>query len=181
MFNRHLYWMTPIAIICSVNTCFATQYLSIDQAQKLCFPKATNWVTTTYHLSQEQIQAIENESGISVRFPEQKVWAAYRNKEFLGWFILDQVVGKHELIQWAAAIDKNGSIQNLEILNYKETFGYEVKQKKWRSQFIGKTVKDPLKLDQDIENISGATLSSRHITEGVKRLLAFYETILKGS
>ena len=33
---------------------------------------------------------------------------------------------------------------------------------------------DTLKLTEDIKNISGATLSSRHITGGVKRLLSTY-------
>jgi FMN-binding protein len=42
-------------------------------------------------------------------------------------------------------------------------------------QFVGKTASAPLKLDADIRNISGATLSSRHVTEGVRRLLATYE------
>ena len=49
----------------------------------------------------------------------------------------------------------------------------------WRRQFAGKTARDPLKLDQDIRNISGATLSCRHVTDGIKRLLGFYESDLK--
>ncbi len=36
----------------------------------------------------------------------------------------------------------------------------------------------PLKLTEDIQNISGATLSSKHITDGVRRLLATYELVL---
>ena len=123
MFNKHFYWVAPVAIVCSVSSCFAVPYLSIEQAQKLCFPKATGWVASIYNLSQEPIYSIEKESGISVRFPEQKVCAAYRGKKF-------------------------GA---------------------------------PLKLDQDIQNISGDSLSSRHITDGGKRLLSFYETILKSS
>jgi len=39
----------------------------------------------------------------------------------------------------------------------------------------------PLKLDRDIKNISGATLSCRHVADEVKRLLAFYEIALKRS
>jgi Na+-translocating ferredoxin:NAD+ oxidoreductase RnfG subunit len=46
---------------------------------------------------------------------------------------------------------------------------------------VGKTSQSPLKLDRDIKNISGATLSCRHVTDGVKRLLAFYEVALKRS
>jgi hypothetical protein len=36
-----------------------------------------------------------------------------------------------------------------------------------------------LRLEEDIQNISGATLSCRHITEGVRRLLALYAAELK--
>ena len=44
---------------------------------------------------------------------------------------------------------------------------------------MGKNANSTLKLDDDIKNISGATLSCRHITDGVKRLLAFYEIALR--
>ena len=37
----------------------------------------------------------------------------------------------------------------------------------------------PLKLDEDIQNISGATLSCKHIAEGVRRVLAIHAVALK--
>ena len=67
----------------------------------------------------------------------------------------------------------------VEIMDYRETYGGEVRNPKWRAQFVGKANGAPLQLDKDIKNISGATLSSRHITEGVRRLLAFYEVALR--
>lgn len=178
MFNNRLIWITP-ALICSATLCVASAYLTVSQAQKLCFPSATQFIETTYHLSPDQLAKIEKNSGISARFPDQKVWAAYAGKQFLGWFILDEVMGKHEAITWALAIGKDGKVLQLEILEYRENYGSEVRQKKWQSQFIGKSQGAPLKLNQDILNISGSTLSSRHVTDGVKRLLSFYEIVLK--
>ena len=67
----------------------------------------------------------------------------------------------------------------LEILTYRETHGEEVAEAKWRANFKGKTLSSPFKLDQDIPNISGATLSSRNITDGVKRLLVLQKVALK--
>ena len=64
-------------------------------------------------------------------------------------------------------------------MDYRETYGGQIRDQKWRAQFLAKTSKSTLKLDSDIKNISGATLSCRHITDGVKRLLAFYEVALK--
>jgi hypothetical protein len=48
----------------------------------------------------------------------------------------------------------------------------------WRNQFAGKTAADAVALDRDIRNISGATLSCRHLTEGVHRLLQLYAHVL---
>ena len=70
-------------------------------------------------------------------------------------------------------------LRGIEILDYRESHGGEIRDAKWRAQFLGKTAADPLQLDRDIRNISGATLSCRHVTDGVKRLLALYETELK--
>jgi Na+-transporting NADH:ubiquinone oxidoreductase subunit NqrC len=64
-------------------------------------------------------------------------------------------------------------------MDYRETYGYEIRNAAWRRQFVGKRHGDSLKLDQDIRNITGATLSCRHITDGVKRLLAFHQVALR--
>lgn len=50
----------------------------------------------------------------------------------------------------------------------------------WRQQFVGKTAASPVRLNKDIANITGATLSSKHITDGVRRVLAVYDLALKG-
>ena len=65
-------------------------------------------------------------------------------------------------------------------MEYNESYGYDVRNATWRSQFVGKSAGSPLQLDADIKNISGATLSSKHVTDGVKRVLQKYEATLKG-
>jgi len=83
------------------------------------------------------------------------------------------------MITYAVGIAPNGSVKGIEILEYVESYGYEVADSQWRQQFIGKTANDPIKLNRDIQNISGATLSSKHLTDGVKRVLTLYELALK--
>jgi hypothetical protein len=56
---------------------------------------------------------------------------------------------------------------------------HETRNPAWRRQFVGKRQGDAVKLDQDVRNITGAPLSCRHITEGVKRLLAFHQVVLR--
>jgi len=153
---------------------FAVQYLTVDQAQKAIFP-GKSFTGSPIKLTGDQRKAIEQASGVRVLRDEQHVWRVSGG----GWFIVDEVVGKHEFITYAAGLTANGSIKQIEIMDYRETYGGQIRDQKWRLQFVGKTSKSTLKLDSDIKNISGATLSCRHITDGVKRLLAFYEIALK--
>lgn len=173
--------IAPSAIVISAGAipCYATTYLTIGQAQKICFTNATQFVSADVKLTREQMKAIEKDSGVRVRLDSQKIWRAMNDDQFLGWVIQDEVLGKHEFIQWVLALNADGSVKQIEILDYRETYGYEIRNEKWRAQFYGKQHGAKLKLDDDIKNISGATLSSRHITDGVRRLLSFYELVLK--
>jgi FMN-binding protein len=153
---------------------FAIQYLTVEQAQRAIFP-GKSFTAAPLKLASNQRKAIEQASGVRVLHDEQQVWRVSGG----GWFIVDEVVGKHEFITYAAGLIADGSVKQIEIMDYRETYGGQIRDQKWRAQFVGKTSKSALKLDSDIKNISGATLSCRHITDGVKRLLAFYEIALK--
>ena len=83
------------------------------------------------------------------------------------------------MITYAVGIGPNGSVLGVEILEYVESYGYEVAEAPWRKQFIGKSAADPIKLNQDIQNIGGATLSCKHLTYGVKRVTVLFEAALK--
>jgi Na+-transporting NADH:ubiquinone oxidoreductase subunit C len=153
---------------------FAVQYLTVDQAQKAIFP-GNSFVAAPVKLSGAQKKAIENASRVRVLKDKQPVWRVSGG----GWFIVDEVVGKHEFITYAVGLNADGSVKRIEVMEYRETYGGEIRNENWRAQFVGKTSDSALKLDADIKNISGATLSCRHVTDGVKRLLTFYEVALK--
>ena len=164
-------WLPVAAISTSV---YATTYFNVEQAQQAIFPggKLTPAAAT---LTDEQAARIEKQSGVNVHHKEIQAWKEAAG----GWFILDQVVGKHEFITYAIGLNADGSLKQVEIMDYRESYGYQVRDAQWRQQFVGKTIANPLKLNQDIRNISGATLSSKHIADGVKRVLATYAIALK--
>ena len=147
----------PVAAACVPAAAHATQYLTVERAQRQLFPAA------------ERFAAAE----------EAGVWRALRGASLLGLFIVDEVIGKHELITYAVAIDAQGTVSGVEILDYREPRGGEVRDPRWRAQFVGKGAGDALRLGEDIQNLSGATLSCRHITDGVRRLLLQHRHTLK--
>lgn len=167
-------WLVPPALVLASGVSYGEQYLSLDEAQASMFPGA-RLSPQPVDLSADQIRAIEKASGVHVRIRRVQAWRA----EPGGWFFLDQVLGKHDYITWALALDADGAVRGLEILEYRETYGSEIRNAKWRAQFTGKTHGAALKLGADVKNLSGATLSSRHITDGVKRLLATYALVFR--
>jgi len=163
----------PLVVLCTAS--WGSVYLSAEQAQQAMFPGAQ---FTQLHLvlTQEQRDTLRARSGVYEPFQENRVWSV----EGQGLFIIDQVVGKHEMITYAVGLNRDGSVKQLEILEYRETYGSQVRDLAWRKQFVGKTSASPVKLNNDITNITGATLSSKHITDGVRRVLLVYDMVLKG-
>jgi Na+-transporting NADH:ubiquinone oxidoreductase subunit NqrC len=72
------------------------------------------------------------------------------------------------------ALTADGKVRQVEILEYREAYGGQVRNARWREQFVGRHHGDPVQIGQDIQNISGATLSCQHLTDGIRRLLATY-------
>jgi hypothetical protein len=146
-------WTAPAAALVSVTSAaHAVQYLTVAQAQKLAFPSATGFV--------------EVEAG--------RLWKAQAGGKAIGLFVFDRVIGKHLFIDYTVALGPGGQVHRVDILQYRESYGGEVRQASWLAQFVGKTGASPLEVDRDIRNISGATLSSHHVTEGVKKILGLY-------
>ena len=171
MYSRlYLLAAAPLVIAQPV---YAKVYLSVEQAQQQMFPGQQ--MTPAFRtLSDQQVAAIEAASGANVLNRDLKAWRSADG----GWFIADEVVGKHDFIPFAVAIDASGAVKDIEILEYREAFGGDVMNPKWRAQFTGKKSGANLKIGDDIANISGATLSSTHVTAGVRRLLATYAIVL---
>ena len=157
----------------------AEHYLSVAEAQKICFPNADTFEAQQLRLSAEQSKTIEQKSGGKVRKTEIRFGVARKDANTIGVLMVDQVVGKHELIDYAVAISPEGKVLQVEILEYRENYGNQISNPKWREQFKGKTSAAKLKLNEDIYNLSGATISCRNVTDGVRRVLATFELVVR--
>jgi Na+-translocating ferredoxin:NAD+ oxidoreductase RnfG subunit len=153
---------------------YAAVYLTADQARAAMFPGAA-FTPVFQDLTPAQAAAIQKQSGQKVADRRIRAWRASTG----GWFVVDQVIGKHEFITYAVGLEADGAVRQIEILEYRESYGDQVRGAAWRAQFVGKRAGDPLRLGADIRNISGATLSSKHVTVGVKRILATHAVVLQ--
>lgn len=157
---------------------FAATYLTVEQAQHAIFPEATAFRDASLQLDAGQMQQVEKLARLPARSAGWRVFAALRGETLLGWVVLDDVIGKVELISYAVGLNPDASVRQVEILAYRESHGFEIRNASWRRQFVGKSAQQGIAIGDGIANISGATLSCTHVTDGVRRIAAVAQVAL---
>ncbi len=162
-------WLTPEEIG------HVEVYLTEDEAAKLMFPDSERIRKEVLALTAEQKVLVENRIGWS--FPEQSfdVYLGETNGKIDGYAVVQNTIGKYRPITYMVGVDPTGRVMNFEVLVYRESRGNEITRKRFNYQYEGKTVFDPIRINRDIINITGATMSVRSASAGVKRVLVLVD------
>ena len=150
-------------------------FLTEDEALKLMFPKSERIRKDLIRLTSEKKTQIEERIGW--KFPEEsfEVYVGETGTQVDGYALIQNTIGKHKPMTYMVGVDAQGRVSNVELLIYREARGSEVRTKRFNVQYEGKTVFDPVRINKDIVNISGATMSVRSISAGVKRVLVLVD------
>jgi len=150
-------------------------YLTEEQALKLLFPKSQQVRAETLRLASDQKARIQEKIGW--KFPEEsfRAFKAESNGKVDGYAVIQETIGKHRPITYIVGVTPDGKVSDIEILVYRESKGSEVRMKRFNSQYEGKTTLDPIRINKDIINITGATMSVRSVSAGVKRALVLVD------
>ena len=153
----------------------AEVFMTEDEAVKIMFPKSERIRKTVIRLSQEKKDAIEQRIGW--KFPEESfdVHIGETGDKIDGYAMVHNTIGKHKHMTYMVGVDTKGACTDVELLVFREARGSDVGRKRFNAQYEGKTVSDPIRINKDIINISGATMSVRSISAGVKRVLVLVD------
>ena len=150
-------------------------FFTEDEAAKVMFPDSKHIRRETLALTAEQKDIVEQRIGW--KFPETSfpVYIGETEGKIDGYAIVQNTIGKHRPITYMVGIDPEGEVMNFEVLVYREARGNEIATKRFNYQYQGKDVRDPIRINRDIINISGATMSVRSASAGVKRVLVLVD------
>jgi Na+-translocating ferredoxin:NAD+ oxidoreductase RnfG subunit len=168
--------LLPAGALLAPGAAFAVDYMTADQAQAALFPEADHFETRSFALPEAERAALQAKLALAVR-PKWVVRVASKGGKVIGAAVVDDVIGKFDRITFATGLGLDGKVREVEILSYRESHGAEVRQESWRKQFAGKSADAPLRVGDDIANISGATLSCTHVADGVRRTVAVLSTL----
>lgn len=122
---------------------------------------------------------LPSSSGAS-RFPRlsEESWLkgdSLAGEKIDGYAMVHHTIGKYKPMTYMVGVDAKGICTDVELLVFRDAKGSEVRTKRFNSQYDGKTVMDPIRINKDIINISGATMSVRSMSAGVKRVLVLVD------
>lgn len=150
-------------------------YLTEEEALKILFPKAQKIQAEELRLTPDQKIRIQDRIGW--KFPEEsfRAFKAETDGKVDGYAVIQETIGKHRPITYIVGVTPQGKVFDVEIMVYRESKGSEVHRKRFNAQYEGKTAQDPISINKDIINITGATMSVRSVSAGVKRALVLVE------
>ena len=153
----------------------AEVFMTEEDAVKIMLPKSERIRKEVIRLSQEKKDVIEQRVGW--KFPEElfELYIGETGDMIDGYAMVHNTIGKHKHMTYMVGVDAKGACSNVELLVFREAKGSEVGRKRFNAQYEGKTVSDPIRINKDIINISGATMSVRSISAGVKRVLVLVD------
>lgn len=151
------------------------EFMTEEEALKLMLPKSQRIRKGTLRLSPEQKQLVQ--ARIGWKFPEEsfEVYIGETGTTVDGYAMVHNTIGKHKPMTYMVGVDNQGRVTNVELMVFREAKGSEIGRKRFMVQYEDKTVWDPIKINKDIVNVSGATMSVRSLSAGVKRVLVLID------
>jgi hypothetical protein len=156
----------------------AKVYHSRSEALALAFPDAESVETKTHVLTEEQHAEIQRLSGAELDSKLVKLYWGVKHGEVQGYAFIDVHTVRTLPEAFLVVLDRSGEVRSLRVLAFYEPLEYQPADR-WYGQFERKTLREPLRLGNDIHGVVGATLSARATTQGVRRALALYQVLVE--
>jgi Na+-translocating ferredoxin:NAD+ oxidoreductase RnfG subunit len=90
------------------------------------------------------------------------------DERIIGYAVEQVVISRSGPFEILALIDGEFRVARAEVMSYPGERGREVQNLGFRTQFEGKGPADPIRIGKDIHAVTGATISSRVMTDGVR-------------
>lgn len=151
------------------------EFMTEEEALKAVMPKSQLVRKELIRLTAEKKELIEQRIGW--KFPEDsfELYIGHTGDKIDGYAMVHHTIGKYKPMTYMVGVDAKGTCTAVELLVFRDAKGSEVRTKRFNAQYDGKTVLDPIRINKDIINISGATMSVRSMNAGVKRVLVLID------
>lgn len=137
--------------------------------------KVTKEITSFFDIDSYTKKPIIVSSDINKKLPTKigtyNLFAVNNNEIKIGYLYVGKAPSKTDEFDYMVLFDTELNIIKSKVLIYREDYGNEIGSRRWLKQFNGKTSNDTLRYEDNVDAISGATISARSMTIAVNNLL----------
>jgi hypothetical protein len=155
----------------------AAVFHSQQEALELAFPGA-ELREKTWVLSAAQQAEIETLSRSQLESSIVTLHAGWMDGQLRGHAFIEVHNVRTKAEAFMVVIDPQGVVQTVMVLAFHEPLDY-LPTDRWFEQFGGKTLDDGMRVGRDIHGVVGATLSTRAVSQGVRRALAIHRVLVQ--
>lgn len=102
---------------------------------------------------------------------DNKLYSVQAGDSLVGYMYVDQAPSMKNVFDYVVFFNPDFTIKKSKVLIYREQHGRQIGSVRWLSQFNRMDMNDRPKLGEDIDGISGATISCTNMTNSVSALL----------
>jgi hypothetical protein len=155
-------------------------FLSQREALALAFPGADRIEKKSVVLDDAQAAAVEKLSGAELESRLVTLHHGFRAGELVGYALIDVHTVRTLPEAFMVVLTPDGRVASLHMLAFYEPSEYKPPDR-FLAQFDARALEPELRLGGAIHGIAGSSLSARAVTTGVRRSLALYQVLVRGT
>jgi hypothetical protein len=171
--------LAAFLLISGVGYVSAKAFLTQPQALSLAFP-AGGVQRKTVFLKPEQVAQIEALAHAKMDTRIVSFYVSRGPSGVQGVAFFDRRVVRTLPIVYMAVLRPSGAVERVEVMDFEEPDDY-LPSAKWLALFRGKPLSDDLAVGRVIPHITGASLTSQAMNDGLRLIMATYQIAVKGT
>ena len=157
----------------------AKSYQTQQQAIAAAFP-SQQVERKTLFLTKEQSESIETLARAKVGSRVVSYYVSRSSAGVSGVAFFDRQIVRDMPVSFMVAVKPSGEVDRVEILSFDEPADY-LPPLRWLQLYRTSRLSDDLAIGRSIPHITGASLTSQAMNDGVRRALATFEIGVKGT
>lgn len=147
----------------------------VDKISDRLQEKINSAIQQTYEVGEFSMDLIEVSSDLNGQTPSElggeNLFKITAEGESLGYIYVGVAPSLKKTFDYVVLLNPDLSVKKSKILIYREDHGRQVGSQRWLKQFIGRKSGEKLVYGEDIDGISGATVSAKSMTLAVSNVL----------
>jgi hypothetical protein len=170
-------WMLVLLLMFTANTGFATIFYSKNEAMELAFGKGAQIELLSLFPDDNELAKIQQLAKVKLESGMFSFYVGKDKDKLLGYAAIETETVRTKPETLLIVLSPDGELSNIVTLAFHEPPEYQPPER-WYSQLLHKVLPD-LDFGKGVQGISGATLSTRSALNSVRKVLGFYQVMIK--